>query len=123
MRSFVKGNFILSCGALVRRDVMLRLGGFSTRYRNSGEYRLWIELCQTGSIAYASESSAFYRRHDNNVSKMLKLSGLSYEMGCRLRACRLLGPRNTLGNVASVLGWLVRRVAYITVCKLGFKRV
>ena len=62
--------FLKSCpwpihAALVRREVIEAVGGFSERYFSSMDYDLWLRICVlTRNMILVPEVLAFYRWHD-----------------------------------------------------------
>lgn len=67
----VKGNFINSCGLLLRKEYALKIGGFSREFRHYGEWDLWIKLAEFGNIKFSKKVKSFYRRHDTNITNTL----------------------------------------------------
>jgi len=55
--------------ALVRREIIERVGGFSERYFSSMDYDLWLRICaETQNIVRVPEVLAFYRWHSEQIS-------------------------------------------------------
>lgn len=60
-------NFIPTSSVLMRRDVMLELGGFNTGIRFSEDLELWCRIAAKYSMACLPEILTLYRRHDANA--------------------------------------------------------
>lgn len=67
-----KNNFIHSTGAMIRKRSLLECGGFDEKFRNYGEWLLWLRLLNYGKAFYCSEVRAFYRRHESNITNTFK---------------------------------------------------
>lgn len=68
-RSVLRGN-PLPGGAsaqMVRRDVLMSLGGFDTRLHLLADWDLWIRLADLGALAAVDKPLVAYRRHDGNM--------------------------------------------------------
>lgn len=57
----LRGNFVLTSTALVRRDAVLRAGGFPEHLRRCEDYDLWLRVAREGRFAYVDEVVARYR--------------------------------------------------------------
>lgn len=70
MRSTVLRGNPLPGGAsaqMVRRDVLVGIGGFDTRLHHLADWDLWIRLAETASIAAIDRPLVAYRRHGGNM--------------------------------------------------------
>ncbi len=65
-------NFISSTGAIMNKRIFMDLGGFDETYKNYGEWLNWIKLSEKGKVIYCTDTYAYYRKHDNNISKSFK---------------------------------------------------
>lgn len=90
-------NFISSCGLIINKSIYNQVGGFSTAFRNFGEWGLWIRLANKGNVIFCNNIKAKYRRHQSNItnsifSKSIKkrLEFLEYILACKQAALEIL---------------------------------
>jgi len=69
LRSISCNNFIPSCGLLFRRSSFLDVLGWDERFKNYGEWLLWIKLAHEGTFVFSNTETARYRVHSNNISR------------------------------------------------------
>lgn len=87
---------IPSTGILIDRASLIECGNYDIKYRNYGEWIVWIRLLSKYSCAYASDCSAYYRTHsDNLTSNQLKVAKISkelihYQLYCQKLAIEIL---------------------------------
>jgi alpha-1,3-rhamnosyltransferase len=84
-------NFISIIGMMHRTSAFKEIKGWDTRYDLYGEWLYYIRILSVGKIKFTTSSSAFYRIHDNNISKSLynkdKLKAYyDYKKRCRVLA-------------------------------------
>lgn len=100
------GNPIWSPGqVLIRRSVLLTLGGFDTKIWGADDYDLWFRLSNRGLFAMRNISALSYRLHARNASrqmarlllacqavfaKNIRLVPLEERDECMTQACRFL---------------------------------
>lgn len=65
---FVRNPVVTSSGVMVRRDVVLHLGGFNTGIRYSEDWEFWLKISQEHAIRYADRTLIQVRRHSGNAS-------------------------------------------------------
>ena len=66
------GNPIASPGqALVRSEVMARVGGFNPRIWGSDDYDLWFRICKVSQFEVYDRVALLYRVHETNASHNL----------------------------------------------------
>jgi GT2 family glycosyltransferase len=63
-----KGGSIVHPAAMMRRDAMLRVGGYREQYNNSEDLDLFLRLAEVGRLANLPEVLLHYRRHLESVS-------------------------------------------------------
>lgn len=62
-------------GALMRKDAILKIGGYNSDYKIAADYGVWIKLLkQNGSIASNPDIVMAIRRHTGSQSEMNKLT-------------------------------------------------
>ncbi len=67
--NIAKENVITSTGLIINRSLFEKAGKFDPRYRNYGEWHLWIRLLKVGKGKLCITEHALYRHHSNNLSK------------------------------------------------------
>lgn len=73
-------NHIDAC-AMVRRDALKQVGGFSHGIDQDGDWVTWRKLLKLGWKAVNSQSLCFYRYHANNMSHDLRKKGYAVRSG------------------------------------------
>jgi glycosyltransferase involved in cell wall biosynthesis len=76
-----------SC-AMVRRAVVLEIGGFDTRYRYAMDYDLWLRLSERGSVETLDELLAVRRMSGTNVAARKERAQIAETIRLRLSAIR-----------------------------------
>lgn len=69
VRLLSEGNFITNSSVLIRRDLFLRLGGFTTQLRNAEDWELWLRVAEHHPVAYCAEPLVRYRFHAAGKSR------------------------------------------------------
>jgi glycosyltransferase involved in cell wall biosynthesis len=67
-RQLFLADFILQSSLLVRRDVVLALGGFDESIRRAEDYEFMLRLLAVADAAAVERRAVFYRIHDANKS-------------------------------------------------------
>lgn len=69
-KDFIIRNPVPSCGLIVKAKAFLEVGGFqeSEKYKNFGEYDLWVRLQMRGKFKFCHIVRAYYRRHSSNIT-------------------------------------------------------
>lgn len=70
--ALVYQNKIIASAALVRKACFDQLGGFSTGYFGSGDWEMWIRICEKWKVGFVPEKLTFYRVHGENASHKLE---------------------------------------------------
>lgn len=102
-------NFVSSCGLMINMKYYNAVGGFSSKYRNFGEWMLWLKLAFIGIVTYNRDVKANYRRHSSNITNTLfsnnilkKCDFVSYTIDCRYVAFHLALKKQSLNMVEFV---------------------
>ena len=61
-------NPVGSTGTVIRKSAFETVGGWDEKYRNFGEWLLWIKLACVGKVKYTTRTYAYYRRHQTNMT-------------------------------------------------------
>lgn len=67
-KELLKGNRIAALTVLIRYRVLKETGAYDNRFIVEDYYR-WLKISEQYLIAYIPEKLAYYRQHDNNISK------------------------------------------------------
>jgi hypothetical protein len=65
----VRQNFIPLSTVLVRRSLVVGLGGFEPRYRIACDYDLWLRLSREAGIDFIDRPLAMWRVHGTNLTR------------------------------------------------------
>lgn len=68
-KELVRGNRIAALTTLIRKDVLLETGKYDSKFIVEDYYR-WLKINEKYFIAYIPEKLAYYRQHENNISKI-----------------------------------------------------
>lgn len=63
-----KENVIASTGQIINRKLFEKAGKYDIKYRNYGEWSLWIRLLKEGKAFLCVGEHALYRRHSDNMT-------------------------------------------------------
>jgi GT2 family glycosyltransferase len=66
-RQLLRDNFVATSTAVVRRECLLRVGGFDRELRISEDYDLWLRVAREFQIGYVPQPLARYHFHGGNV--------------------------------------------------------
>jgi len=89
-------NFISVIGMMHRTDIFKSICGWDESYDLYGEWLYYIKLAQYGKIKYTKETYAFYRIHDNNITKSLHINKDKLQKYYQYKKkCRQLAHRHT----------------------------
>ena len=64
-------NYVSTSGVLVKKDYLIKTGGFNEKIRYSEDWDLWLKLAQLGGFAYVDEPLIKIRRHGSNLSSKI----------------------------------------------------
>jgi glycosyltransferase involved in cell wall biosynthesis len=106
---FIKSSMTPFPGVLMRRELAIRLGGFSERWGPLADYEFWYRLCSSGRVRVVNAVGAFYRVApgqwtERTWGRMLRLTHLlrlriaKEQFPDRPRLGRWLARFFTLGN-------------------------
>ncbi len=59
-------NFVSGAGAMISKKHLLQVGGWCEKYKNFGDWYLWIELAHIGNAKYTRKTLGYYRQHSND---------------------------------------------------------
>lgn len=72
MRSLCFNNFVQSCGMMFRRQAFLDIGGWDEAFSYDSEWYTYVRYAENYDFLYTTQTHAFYRVHDANISGFLK---------------------------------------------------
>ncbi len=67
--SILMRNPIATPTVVVRRELLMRLGGFDGTLTHAEDYDLWLRIARNGRWAYLNSVEALVRRHGSNTSR------------------------------------------------------
>ena len=110
-----EANCLAHPTVMMRREPVLRTGGYRAAFRHAEDYDLWLRLAERHEIAALDEVLLRYRRHAGQVSvrdvEQRILSELGAAAAARARrAGRIVsatGARASPWNTASATVWLI----------------
>jgi len=88
-------NFISSCGILHKTEIFKKLNGWDETYKHYGEWLYYIKELEYGKIKYTTNTKAFYRKHDTNITKSFKNKKVLKELSAYKNFCRDLAFSKT----------------------------
>ncbi|HYD62472.1 MAG TPA: glycosyltransferase family 2 protein [Noviherbaspirillum sp.] len=105
--NLLRGNFIPHPATFVRRDLMLRAGGFNTGLKYAMDYDLWLKLAKMSEPVQLDEPLAAFREHEGSLSSSsrTRLAAMTEDFRVRL-AYAGRNPIELLGHYAR---YFVRR--------------
>ena len=105
--SLLRGNYIPHPATFVRRDLMLKAGGFNTSLKYAMDYDLWLKLAKIGPPVQLDEPLTAFREHEGSLSSSsrTRLAAMAEDFRVRL-AYAGSNPFERLGHYAR---YLVRR--------------
>jgi glycosyltransferase involved in cell wall biosynthesis len=112
--ALMRFNPIPNTSAAFRRDAVLAVGGYDTRYRYAMEYDLWLRLAERWEVVTLDAVLATRVMGSANVAARAERAQTGEAIAIRLRA---LGRRRTLRGASGLIAPLV---SYVT--PLSLKR-
>lgn len=106
---------IPSTGLIYDRKTLLECGGYDQRFRNYGEWIVWIKLLSKKKCGFSDSCNALYRTHEDNLTstqlnnKTFSKELIKYQLYCQKLAIRVLDN----GFVKKIL----------LCCRYGIKRI
>ncbi|MEV1128794.1 glycosyltransferase family A protein [Agromyces sp. NPDC049794] len=67
-RALLAGNGIGASSVIVRRSILVDVGGFDERLSHAEDWAAWLEIARRSSLAHCPEVLIGYRRHEDNSS-------------------------------------------------------
>lgn len=101
----LRANFIPHPATFVRREAMLRAGGFDTRLKYAMDYDLWLKLAGFGEPVQLDEPLTVFREHQGSLSTREPLPALDEDFRVRLSHAGF----NPAARAMHLLRYLVRR--------------
>ena len=103
----LRGNFIPHPATFVRRDLMLRAGGFNTDLKYAMDYDLWLKLGAISEPLQIDEPLTAFREHEGSLStsSRTRLAAMAEDFRVRLA----YAGHNPLARLAHYARYLVRR--------------
>lgn len=105
--SLLRGNFIPHPATFVRRELMLRAGGFNTALKYAMDYDLWLKLARTSEPLQLDDPLAAFREHEGSLSSSsrTRLAAMAEDFRVRLS----YAGNNPIERLAHYARYFVRR--------------
>ena len=107
-----EANCLAHPTVMLRRDAVLRMGGYRAAFRHAEDYDLWLRLAERHEIAALDEVLLRYRRHTGQVSvrgvEQRILSELGAAAAARARRAGRGDPADGMGEGLADRGLLRR---------------
>ena len=113
------GPCIHSTGLMIRKSKFDLINGWEEKYRNYGEWLLWIKLAKAGEVRYCTTVRALYRRHRTNITNQIYSKDgfrkyLRYKNECRKFGYSLLKCKlNIIEKVLSKSVYVLINLKYL----------
>lgn len=105
--NLLRGNFIPHPATFVRRDLMMRAGGFNTALKYAMDYDLWLKLARTNEPVQLDVALAAFREHEGSLSSSsrTRLAAMTEDFRVRLS----YASNNPIERLAHYARYFVRR--------------
>lgn len=105
--SLLRGNFIPHPATFVRRDLMLRAGGFDTSLKYAMDYDLWLKLARIEEPVQLDDALTAFREHEGSLSSSsrTRLAAMAEDFRVRLA----YAGSNPVERLAHYARYFVRR--------------
>ncbi|WP_151635198.1 glycosyltransferase family 2 protein [Noviherbaspirillum aerium] len=105
--NLLRGNFIPHPATFVKRDLMLRAGGFSTSLKYAMDYDLWLKIGKLADPVQLDEPLAAFREHEGSLSSSsrTRLAAMAEDFRVRLA----YSSYNPIERLAHYARYYVRR--------------
>jgi glycosyltransferase involved in cell wall biosynthesis len=105
--SLLRGNFIPHPATFVRRELMLRAGGFNTALKYAMDYDLWLKLAKMSEPLQLDDPLAAFREHEGSLSSSsrTRIAAMAEDFRVRLS----YAGNNPIERLAHYARYFVRR--------------
>lgn len=105
--SLLRGNFIPHPATFVRRELLLRAGGFNTGLKYAMDYDLWLKLARLSEPLQLDDALTAFREHEGSLStsSRTRLAAMAEDFRVRLS----YAGNNPLKRLAHYARYFVRR--------------
>jgi len=105
--NLLRGNFIPHPATFVRRNLMMRAGGFNTALKYAMDYDLWLKLAKMGEPVQLDDALAAFREHEGSLSSSsrTRLAAMAEDFRVRLS----YSSKNPVERLAHYARYFVRR--------------
>lgn len=66
---FVRNQILSMSGVLLKKESIIKAGGFDSKLRYSQDWDLWLRMAQLGGFGYVDQPLVKIRRHSQNTSR------------------------------------------------------
>ena len=117
-------NFISSCGMLHKTSVFKKVNGWDESYLHYGEWLYYVKSLEHGRIKYTTNSKAFYRRHETNITNTFRDVGVLRGLHRYMDNCSRLAHSMHSGTITESLSYQFNRakITFIRMVPDALKR-
>ena len=105
--NLLRGNFIPHPATFVRRDLMLRAGGFNTSLKYAMDYDLWLRIARSSEPLQLDEALTAFREHEDSLSSSSRTRLMAMAEDFRVRLS--YAGHNPLERLLHYARYVVRR--------------
>ena len=87
-------NIVSSTGTIISKHHFDECGGWDEKYKNYGEWLIWIKLAHLGDVKYTTKVRSQYRRHDTNITNTFQNPEVIKSLEVFKNECRNLAKLN-----------------------------
>ncbi|WP_136420200.1 glycosyltransferase family 2 protein [Herbaspirillum sp. ST 5-3] len=105
--NLLRGNFVPHPATFVRRELMLRAGGFNTNLKYAMDYDLWLKLATLSEPVQLDDALTAFREHEGSLStsSRTRLAAMAEDFRVRLT----YASNNPIERLAHYARYFVRR--------------
>ncbi len=93
------GPVVHSTGTIIKKGMFIKAKGWDEKYKNYGEWLVWIKLSSLGKVKYCTKIKAFYRRHDTNITNTFTDEKVKPELSQYNKSCE----STALFNISNII--------------------
>jgi glycosyltransferase involved in cell wall biosynthesis len=110
--------FIQSCGMMHKKKIFNLVGGWDPKYKLYGEWLYYIKMLRYGKLKYSTASTAYYRKHDTNITKSFTNKMGYIELESYKNICRSLAHYENKNSLLESFNYYIKRIKFYIRLKL-----
>ena len=105
-RNITKTTPIANPSCMIRKDLILKIGGYREFYDTAEDYDLWLRLSEISEFSNLTEKLTNYRIHENQVTSKERFRNLAASKSAlKSRANRIAGRKEVHEKWKSAIFW------------------